>query len=109
MKQLTWKVDITRPIPCPDYKPDIYTGQYPSTHCLVYHCETVTEQRSTEVTDEQEAKNFVLNAPSSCYDFRLNGELVEDKRQRPSSITTSTMTASGTGGTHLLPVTGGGG
>lgn len=87
MKTLTWKVDKTIPIPCPDYKPDPYTGEYPSTHCLVYHCKTITENRTAEFETDKEAQDFIDKAPLSCYEFKLNGELVEDKRERPSDMT----------------------
>lgn len=82
MKTLTWKVSITRPTACPDYQPDPYTGQYPTTHCAVYHSETVTEEKSKEFLDEESALKFAEGAPSSCYDFKLNGVAVEDKRPK---------------------------
>jgi len=63
---LTWKVSKTVPTACPDFKPDPYTGELPSTHCLVYHCETVTEKRSAVFATQEEADLFKKNAPSNC-------------------------------------------
>ena len=64
MKTLTWKVDETIPTACPDYVPDPYTGEYPSTHCLVYHCKTITENKSieqlTESLEAAEQNNYQL-------------------------------------------------
>lgn len=75
MITLTWKVSKTIPTECPDYKPDPYTGEYPTTHCLVYHCKTVTENKTAEFETEEEAKEFANKAPQSCTDFKLNGIL----------------------------------
>jgi len=90
MKTLTWKVDKTIPTACPDYKPDPYTGEYPSFHCAVYHSTTITEERTAEFSSEKEAKDFASKAPLSCYDFKLNGKLLKDKRKKPESIVYST-------------------
>lgn len=87
MKTLTWKVDKTVPTQCPDYVPDPYTGQYPSYHCAVYHCKTVTEERTAEFATLKEAQQFADKAPLSCYDFKLNGKLLKDKRKHPTTIT----------------------
>jgi len=84
---ITWKVDKTVPTACPDYSPDPYTGGFPTTHCLVYHFKTITEDKNAEFENKELAIEFAKNAPLSCYDFRLNGELLEDKRERPSTIT----------------------
>ncbi len=78
---LTWKVNKTVPAECPDYKPDPYTGEYPSTHCLVLHFETITKEKSLSFLNKKEAEEFAKKAPSSCYDFRLNGKLLKDKMQ----------------------------
>lgn len=88
MKTLTWKVDKTVPVSCPDYQVDPYTGECPSTHCLVYHCEMITESKTAEFVSEEEAKDFVAKAPLSCYDFKLDGVQVGDKKER-TGITTS--------------------
>lgn len=89
MKTLTWKVNYTRPTPCPDYKPDPYTGQYPNVHCAVYHFETVTEDKVSQFQTEQEALDFASKAPDSCHDFMLDGKLIEDKRPKVENITIS--------------------
>jgi len=107
MYTLTWKVDKTIPTACPDYVPDPYTGEYPSFHCAVYHCMTITENKSAEFATQDEALQFAAKAPQSCYEFKLNGELIEDTRPRPQNITEIsvggdfTTTANGT--TTLSP------
>lgn len=101
MKTLTWKVRTQEPAPCPDYQPDPYTGQYPSTHCLVYHYKDVIIEKTKEFATEKEAKIFAVNAPNSCYDFKLNGKLLKDTRKKDETLrwmqgnhltTTSTVT-----------------
>ena len=96
MKTLTWKVDKTIPTACPDYQPDPYTGEYPSFHCLVYHCKTITEDKTAEFPTEKEAKEFTNKAPLSCYDFKLNGKLLKDKRKKPDTIFYNGLTGNGT-------------
>ena len=91
MKTLTWKVSYTRPTACPDYKPDPYTGQYPSTHCLVYHCETITESKSAEFETDEEVNNFISKAHYTCHEFKLDGRLLVDIRpQQNTGMTYST-------------------
>src|SRR3990167_2183906 len=85
MKTLTWKVDKTIPTDCPDYVPDSYTGKYPTFHCLVYHSKTITEDKTAEFKTNKEAEEFASKAPQSCYDFKLNGKLLKDKRKPPES------------------------
>lgn len=82
MKKLTWKVSKTIQTECPDYKPDPYTGEYPSIHCLVFHCKTIVEDRIAEFETKKEAQEFADKAPPSCYDFIFDGELLEDKRKK---------------------------
>jgi|ERR1035437_340563 hypothetical protein len=102
METLTWKVDKTIPTACPDYQPDPYTGEYPTFHCLVYHCKTITESKTAEFETEEIAKEFISKAPLSCYEFKLNGELIEDKRERPSNITIGIGNLTGGNGTTNL-------
>ena len=83
MKTLTWKVDKTIPTDCPDYVPDPYTGKYPTFHCLVYHSKTITEDKTAEFKTNKEAEEFASKAPQSCYDFKLNGKPLKDKRKPP--------------------------
>ena len=99
MKQLTWKIDKTITTACPDYVLDPYTGEYPSTHCLVYHCKTITENKSAEFSTEKEAKDFADKAPRFCYDFALDGVILEDKRP-PKKVDNTTY------GTNLMDMTG---
>lgn len=104
MKTLTWKVSKTIPTACPDYKPDPYTGEYPSMHCLVYHCETITENKSAEFSTEKEAKDFADKAPHSCYDFALDGVILEDKRppKKVDNITYGTTLTNMTGSGSII-------
>jgi len=67
---LIWKVDVNEPVPCPDFVPDPYTGQYPSTHCLVYHFKVSTREFSKTFAGETEAAEFKKNAPQNCYDWK---------------------------------------
>lgn len=101
MNTLTWKVDKTVPTACPDYQPDSYTGEYPSIHCLVYHCKTFTEERSKEFSSKEEAQQFINKAPLSCYEFKFDGVILNDTRDRSevSHITLNgeSMTMAGTG------------
>jgi len=71
MKTVKWKAQITRAIECPDYKPDPYTGEYPPRHCLVYHSETVTIEKAQNFETEEEAREFIRNAPPSCSNFEI--------------------------------------
>ncbi len=105
MYTLTWKVYKTIPTACPDYQPDPYTGEYPTFHCAVYHCKTITEDKTTEFSSKKEAEDFAFKAPQSCYEFKLNGKLLKDKREKPqySNITTGgNLTIDGTSGTTLF-------
>jgi len=47
MVHVRWKVYLNVPTECPDYKPDPYTGQYPPSHCLVYHTKTIEKEMKT--------------------------------------------------------------
>lgn len=67
--QVLWKVDIQEQAPCPDYKPDPYTGAYPSTHCAVYHFRQVTRDMDKSFPTEEEADAFIAAAPAGCYGF----------------------------------------
>ena len=67
---LTWKIDKTVQVECPDYKPDPYTGEYPAIHCATLHYENVTQTKSKEFLNEEEADFFIKGAPKSCYDFQ---------------------------------------
>lgn len=84
---LTWKVSKTISGKCPDYVQDEYTGEYPTFHCLVNHFETIVETKSKEFLTREEAIGFAKNAPPSCYDFCLNGEVLLDTRKKNDSFT----------------------
>ena len=69
--QLSWTVYKTVATYCPDYVPDPYTGEYPSTHCLVNHFKEVEEERIKTFETKEEAEYFEKNAPPSCRNFIL--------------------------------------
>lgn len=69
MKTVIWKTTNTVPTSCPDYVPDVYTGQYPAIHCSVYHCKEITEEKTATFESEERAQEFIKNAPSNCFDF----------------------------------------
>lgn len=73
---LAWTVSETVPTGCPDNSVDPYTGQYPTFSCAVYHCKTVTKEMLKQFDSEQEAIEFAQKAPTSCYDFLLNGKKI---------------------------------
>lgn len=107
---LTWKVSKTVPTACPDYTLDPYTGEYPSFHCAVYHCTTVTEEKHRGFETKKEALAFASGAPSSCNSFALNGKEIRDTRPKTDNltITYSGLVGDGTttimSGTNLLNV-----
>lgn len=72
MVTLTWKYDTTEPTECPDFKPNLYTGEYPSTHCLVYHFKNVTKEMAKSFDSQEAADEFKKNAPDGCYDWKLS-------------------------------------
>lgn len=97
---LTWTVSKTIPTECPDYVPDPYTGEYPSYHCLVYHCKTVTENRGLSFKTKEEALSFAAKAPSSCTDFKVNGKPIKDGRPKQEFIV-SDLTSSNVSGSVI--------
>lgn len=68
---LVWFVTVTVPTECPDWKPDPYTGLYPSYHCAVYHCKTETKKMEKDFASEEEAKAFVKACPDKSIKFTL--------------------------------------
>lgn len=76
---LTWKVDKLVPTECPDFVPDPYTGEFPSTHCAVAHFREVTYEATKTFPDEVAAEMFRKNAPPSCYGWKSanNTPLIE--------------------------------
>ena len=73
--KIYWKVTIERPAPCPD-KPKVnpYTGEYASgagISCGVYHFTTETKEMSKDIKEVSEFDEFKKNAPSNCFDFKL--------------------------------------
>lgn len=71
-KIVTWKVKITVPTGCPDFKPDPYTGQLPAYHCAVAHFKKETLNKSAEFESQEDAELFIKNSPSSCSDFKIS-------------------------------------
>lgn len=79
---LTWQVTQRVPIECPDYKPDPYTGNYPSSHCAVYHCEIRTTSMKKTFDTLEEAEAFKKAAPSSCTNFKYVEEAEEIEKKQ---------------------------
>ena len=71
---LTWTVSVWVSMECPDYKPDPYTGEYPSMHCLVNHGEFVAKEMTKSFETKEEAEMFMNNAPD---DIKSKMKLVE--------------------------------
>ena len=86
--RVLWKVSTIQQMACPDYKPNVYTGQYPQTHCAVLHTGEVITQRGRDFGTLEEAKAFIMAAPivpepqagiapirslgdAYCFDFQL--------------------------------------
>lgn len=69
--KVEWKVTKNVLTSCPDSKPDQYTGQISMVACTVVHFETITENRSKDFDTENEAKEFIKNAPDSCSELAL--------------------------------------
>ena len=61
---VVWTVTLNIPTECPDYRPDPYTGQYPSYSCAVMHYKTVTEEKSAMCTSRESAEKFIADAPA---------------------------------------------
>lgn len=58
-----WYVTSWVSMPCPDYKPDPYTGKYPTVSCAVNHGRNVTTKMEKEFAIKEEAESFIKNAP----------------------------------------------
>lgn len=91
---VTWVFKAHVSVPCPDYKPDPYTGQYPTIMCAVAHHKLVTENRTQSFDTLKEAEIFINRAPQSCSDFHVthNGvELTIEMPPEPSTGSSSNI------------------
>jgi hypothetical protein len=68
---LQWFAFVTERAPCPDYKPDPYTGELPATHCLVSHTKRVARLMERSFLDQEAADKFIRSAPPNCHDFKI--------------------------------------
>ena len=71
---LIWYVTQTIPVPCPDFKPDPYTGEYPQTICCVYHVKKEVIKMEKEFFTKVELDEFIAHAPDY---LRTKFEVVE--------------------------------
>ena len=62
---VVWTIIVWVATGCPDYKPDPYTGQYPSTHCLVNHGKFEEKKMEKEFSTKEEALKFIEDAPKN--------------------------------------------
>ena len=60
---VVWIVSVWVNIPCPDWKPDPYTGQYPMVHCAVLHGKNIDREMSQTFASREAAEEFIKNAP----------------------------------------------
>ena len=58
-----WTVSVWVSTSCPDFKPDPYTGEYPSMHCLVNHGKVVERDMVKQFSTLKEAQDFISSAP----------------------------------------------
>ena len=70
-----WTVTLWVSTPFPDYKPDQYTGQYPTTHCLVLHGKYIDKEMSAMFVGREAAEEFIKNAPD---DIRPRMRILEN-------------------------------
>lgn len=73
---VAWSVIVNAPAPCPDYKPNPYTGEYPSSHCLVYHTQREVKQMQESFKTRKEAEAFIAEAPKT---IKPNMKILEVK------------------------------
>ncbi len=60
---VSWVVRVWLTDPCPDYKPDPYTGKYPRIHCMVNHGHFEDKSMLAKFITEAEADGFISNGP----------------------------------------------
>lgn len=103
-----WWATVTIPAECPDFKPDEYTGQLPSTHCLVYHCKEVVQKHIRQFETQAEAKAFQEKAPQAVQPNMLVEYCSkrDANRKFPASPVPATLPVGGTG-TGVTSYTGG--
>jgi hypothetical protein len=67
---VSWVVSIWIPTQCPDYKPNVYTGQYPQSICSVNHGKYVNQEMSKEFKSLIKANKFIKDSPQD-YGFKI--------------------------------------
>ena len=72
---VVWTVTLWVSTPCPDYKPNPYTGEYPLVHCLVLHGKYIDKEMSAVFAGRETAEEFIKNAPD---DIRPRMRIIED-------------------------------
>ena len=60
---VAWSVSVWVSDPCPDWEPDVYTGEYPGTMCAVIHGHYETKQKSAMFSNLESAQKFIDAAP----------------------------------------------
>ena len=75
---VSWVVSVWVSAPCPDYKPDPYTGEYPLTACLVYHGSFEDKKMEKLFESECAAEEFINNAPDG-----MKFKLMKVKNKKP--------------------------
>lgn len=79
MKYLVdWTYDAVVPAECPDWKPDPYTGEYPTGHCAVYHTKIERREFRRVFDTEEEVNAFTDACPDKDILFYVT-ELDESK------------------------------
>ena len=64
MKYLViWIVSTWVSTPCPDFKPNPYTGEYPQSMCLVNHGKYESKEMERFFDTKDEAEKFIANSP----------------------------------------------
>lgn len=79
---VSWTVSIWVSDPCPDFKPDRYTGQYPQINCLAIHGHFESIQKSEMFKSREDAETFINNAPPgmSKETFKIQEIKIETSR-----------------------------
>ena len=72
MKHLVkWQITRTEPAPCPDYRPDPYTGEYPLVSCAVLHTTTTVQNMVRCFYSREEADRFIADCPKPTIRFTV--------------------------------------
>ena len=63
MYLVIWTVSVFVSDPCPDFKPDEYTGRYPANGCLVNHGHFMDKEFKRGFTRKEDAEAFIEKGP----------------------------------------------